>query len=177
MDAGLKEGTYTLWLLPSEEDEAWTRRLIDDFASELGTEHFDPHVTILGGLTGLDAAREAEIAGLAKGHAAFDVEIAEVAFLPEVFRAFFLKLGAHPTFGALNRTAEGLGSIYPNSDFMPHVSLIYGEPELNVKQALRERLQESVRGRSLRFDRLAYVYSGKGIAIADWRVDGCFDLA
>lgn len=177
MDARLDDGTYTLWLSLCEEDEVWARRLIDGFASELGTERFDPHVTILGGLSGLNGAREAEVAALAKAHPAFEVPIAEIAFLPEIFRAFFLKLAAHPTLDALNRQAEDLGSIYPNSGYMPHVSLIYGDLASEAKQGLRERLQEEVRGRSLRFDRLSYVYSGKGIEIADWRVDYCCGLA
>lgn len=171
LDAGPNDGNYTLWLSLCAEDEAWARHLIDNFASELGTERFDPHVTILGGLSSPNANREAEIAALAQAYPAFEVPIAEIAFLPEIFRAFFLKLAAHPTLDALNRQAEGFGSIYPNSGYMPHVSLIYGELTADAKEDLRARLQEEVRGRSLRFDRLSYVYSGKGIEIADWRVD------
>ncbi len=171
MDAGTNDGTYTLWLSLCAEDEAWARRLIEGYASELGTEPFDPHVTILGGLSGLNETREAEIAALAKAHPAFDVPVAEIAFLPEIFRAFFLKLSAHPTLDALNREAEGLGSIYPNTGYMPHVSLIYGDLMPEAKEGLRARLQDEAQGRSMRFDRLSYVYSGKGIEIADWRVD------
>lgn len=177
MDAGPNDGTYTLWLSLCEKDEIWARRLIDNFSSDLGTEAFDPHVTILGGLSGLNADREAEIAAIAQTHPAFEVPIAEIAFLPEIFRAFFLKLAAHPALDVLNRQAEGLGSIYPNTGYMPHVSLIYGELAPDAKEALRARLLEDVHGRSLRFDRLAYVYSGKGIEIADWRIDYSVSLA
>ena len=172
----LKEGSYTLWLLPGEADEAWTRGLIDGLAAELNTESFDPHVTILGGLSGLGSGREAEVSEIARAHRAFEVPIAKIAFLPEFFRAFYLRLGEHPSLESLNRQAEGLGSIYPNTDYMPHVSLIYGELEPDAKELLRARLKEQAHGRSIRFDRLAYVYSGKGIEIADWRIDYCFDL-
>ncbi|WP_282605303.1 2'-5' RNA ligase family protein [Pelagibius sp. Alg239-R121] len=170
-------GSYTLWLLPCKEDEAWLRSVIVELSAELGTEAFDPHVTILGGLSGIDDSTEAGIQRIADDHSAITAQVDEIGFLPEVFRAFFLSLGGQPALTSLFNQSKTLESIYSRPEFTPHVSLVYGEPDLTVKQALKLRLQDMVSGRSLRFDRLGYAYSGKGVPIPEWRIDHFFRLA
>lgn len=172
-------GCYTLWLLLCEEDEIWIRGLITSLASELGTQAFFPHVTLVGGFSAEGAQVESDLRGLSRGQTAFDAEIAGIDMTSQFFTAFFLRLKMHPGLEALFSQAKdfGSGSMYPPVEFMPHISLAYGEIDQEVKDALRTRLKGEFNQRSVRFDRLAYAYSGKGVPISQWRIDHCSELA
>lgn len=172
-------GCYTLWLLLCEEDEAWVRGLITRLSSELGTQAFFPHVTLIGGLSGDGEQVAEDLRDLSKLHTAFDAEIAGIDMTSQFFTAFFLRLKAHPDLDALYRQAQnfGSGSMYPPENFMPHISLAYGQIDQEIKRSLQARLEDEFSQRSVRFDRLAYAYSGKGIAISQWRIDHCAELA
>ena len=171
-------GNYTLWLLPCEEDEAWMRKLIVELSAELGTPAFFPHATLIGGLSETGDAAQAELDRLAKAHAALDVRISEIGMQSQIFTAFFLRLELPADLAELHSASLGFGagSIYPQSDFMPHVSLAYGEIDDRVKHELKARLSSEVTERKVRFDRLAYSYSGKGAPVSQWRIDLCSEL-
>lgn len=96
-------------------------------------------------------------------------------FLPP----FFLCLTTHPALDALFSQAKnfGSGSIFPHEDFMPHISLAYGQIDEETKRSLRHRLEGEVGRRSVRFDRFAYAYSSKEVSISQWRIDRCDELA
>lgn len=172
-------GCYTLWLLLCEEDEARIRGLITSLASELGTQAFFPHLTLVGGFSAEGAQVESALRDLSGGQPAFDAEIAGIDMTPRVFTAFFLRLKMHPALDALFSRAKdfGAGAPQPPAEFMPHISLAYGEIDQEVKEALRARLKDEFSQRSVRFDRLAYAYSGQGVPISQWRIDHCSELA
>lgn len=170
-------GNYTLWLLLCEEDEAWVKPLIDELAAELGTESFYPHATLMSGLSGRGDRTEAAVRDFASAHGVVETGIAGIEFLPETFRAFFLRLENHPALLEMHAQAAVWCDEAPPSEFMPHVSLVYGQPDVEAKKALEARLRDRIQERSLRLDRLAYVYSGKGIAVSDWRIEYSFDLS
>ncbi len=155
------------------------RKLIVELAAELGTPAFFPHVTLIGGLSEGGDTAESELDRLAKSHAAFDVRISDIGMQATIFTAFYLRLELPAELAQLHQAAKGFGagSVTPETDFMPHVSLAYGEIEDDVKQALKARLAAGVTDRLVRFDRVAYSYSGKGAPVSQWRIDLCSALA
>ncbi|TQV75755.1 2'-5' RNA ligase family protein [Denitrobaculum tricleocarpae] len=172
-------GSYSLWLLLCEEDEVWVRGLISALAGELGTEAFFPHVTLMGALSEDPTQATAALPALAESQPLFAAEIDGIGMQPSVFTAFFLRLRGHPALTALHERAKdfGGGSVSAPMPFMPHISLAYGHIDEGVKRSLRARLEGEFAGRSIRFDRIAYAYSGVDIPITRWRIDACVSLA
>ena len=62
------------------------------------------------------------------------------------------------------------------TDFMPHVSLLYGEVEAGRKAAAAAEIRAKLSGQTVRFDRLEIVYSGDDVPVEDWETVEAFRL-
>lgn len=163
-------GEHSLWLLPSQADEAYLQKLLQELSAEFDTPGFQPHLTVLGDLTLEREKIQYGARQAVTNTAPINAQVLDIAYFDEYFRSFFLHMEHQPALLALyERSCRQLG-VVPDTGFMPHISLLYGSLQLATKQTLQTRLQPALMHKCICFDRLAVVRSAKSVPIQDWAV-------
>ena len=156
------------WLLPSEEDEI----LLADEGARLGARHgtllFQPHLTLLGDIARTPVPDRAMTEIIAAASGAFSLPIADILTGLSYFRSFYAAFAPSPELLRLRMETCRLCAAEPG-DFMPHVSLLYGAVEPAAKVASAAEVRTLLKGRVIRFDRVALTNSANDVPIADWR--------
>jgi len=125
---------FSLWLLLPREAHERFQALIAELSARLGTPRFEPHITLLGGLTGSEEALRRQTRALAAAIEPFEVRLLEAAGLNEYYRCLFVELALS---GALQDTHEAARQVFDqrlDAGFYPHLSLVYGNLEEKKKE-------------------------------------------
>jgi hypothetical protein len=109
--------SYHLWLKPSGSAYALFAETIGDLAHELNASVFEPHVTLLGRLTGNEQ--------LARQLHPFQVIVTEASYRSEYFQCLFLRVARTPAIINANTLARRV-FCREEEAYMPHLSLAYG---------------------------------------------------
>jgi 2'-5' RNA ligase len=159
---------YSLWLLPAGAGRRRLAALIARLARRCGTEPFDPHVTLLGGIALPRGRAIGMMTALAGGLRAFPVRLLEARHEAAFFRCLSLRADGPglrkaraAAVRALDEAAERRpGMVRRNARrtagrFRPHLSLVYGL----LPAADRRRLAQEI-GR-----RFALTFMARRIAL------------
>lgn len=142
--AGRMEFSYSIWLVP--EGEVYERLL--GITHRLSQKHkspqIRPHVTLVGGFTG-DIEQFVHAAErLAQQIRRFPVRLTETGQMPEFFRSLFLKAEKTPELMAAYRTACKAYSLPVNPDYLPHLSMIYGDFDTAAKNEMIRSIENEL---------------------------------
>jgi len=128
--------SYSLWLMPSGEIRQRLAGTILELSRQYATPAFEPHVTLASSI--VDPVREAtaKMRELARRIPPFPVRLAPVEGLDEYFRCLFVRVATtHPILRA-NKVAREVFRLAQQPAFMPHLSLLYGNLPVSVKQRI-----------------------------------------
>lgn len=131
---------YSLWLMPSGELYAELRSLIEGLSDRYGGPRFEPHITLLGGLTGPEGellARASELAAFVRPH---PVRLTKVEYLDEYYRCLYIRVQETPEVARTHQMAQVLFRRLDDRAFLPHLSLLYGDFPAGAKEAIVEEL-------------------------------------
>ena len=117
---------YHLWLAPEGEALHRLQGVVEDLASAYGGPVFTPHVTLLSGLTGDEASLVETNRALAAALQPFELRLTMPEAGTTFFQCVYMRVAESP---ALLRTRQAAGEAFalPTGDFMPHLSLYYGD--------------------------------------------------
>ncbi len=145
---------FSLWLpLPREAHERF-QALIARLSARLGTPAFEPHITLLGGLTGAEEDLRQRTRALACAIKSFEVRLLEVAWLDDYYRCLFVEVAASRTLHAAREAAGRQFDRHLDTGFYPHLSLVYGELEEKEKEQILDDIGRSF-DESVRIENLA----------------------
>jgi len=131
-----KSPHYSLWLMPTGEVRQRLAGTILDLSREYATPVFEPHVTLVGGIVGPAREVVSKMKDLARRIPPFTARLTVVDGLDEYFRCLFVRLAAtHPIMRA-NKAAREVFALTKQPAFMPHLSLLYGNLPLSVKEGI-----------------------------------------
>jgi len=165
---------YVLWLLPPDNERERLARLIAELAEANETAAFDPHITLLDNLEGEEDLIRSRAHELALDLAPLDLRLTNADYLDEFHRALFIHVEDTAALLGARKKARLLFAVGDDREFMPHLSLLYG----NLTPAVKETLLDDM-GR--KFDLAFRVTHLLLVAIAgpqpdDWRYLGRFRL-
>lgn len=156
----LDERSYSLWLLPPPAVGRHYAAMIDTLSQRLGTPRFEPHITLTGRTEASEDVVMAATQELARRLAPVPVRLAGAAHTDAYFRCLYVWAERTPELLFAHRLACELLAQPADKDFMPHVSLVYG----NLDAAKEEEVLEAIGGRlplSFVADRIAlYLLAG-----------------
>jgi len=112
------------------------REQIGILAGKLGSPIFEPHVTLVGGITG---AREPLIAAtqdIAKSIGNIEAEFDGISGLDEYFKSIFVRIKKTRMMQLANEVAKRRLGWETSKDYMPHMSLAYSDADASKKQEL-----------------------------------------
>src|SRR4051794_11169941 len=155
---------YSLWLVPDGAADDVLHSVIDRLAAEHGGPSFPPHMTLLSGIvtTEDDVAERAR--RLAADNGPVTLHLDGIGTDETYFQSLFATVRPTPELVGLRAAARAIFPEAPDP-YRPHISLLYGHPTPEIKQAIaaaeRSALPSSVRALTL------VVMTGH--EVAEWR--------
>ena len=159
-------GHYSLWLLPTGEQQLRLAETIDRLSLDHGGPRFDPHLTLLGGLDGAAAPFAAATERLAASLPPIRLRLQDIAFGDERYRCLYLRVEQQDDLMAAHREALRLFGRKDDPAFLPHLSLLYGTLSPDTRTAIAATLGEW-RAVACQAGRLRLVATGGGPS--SWR--------
>jgi len=131
---------YSLWIIPPSDIYDKLKDIILRLSSKYSTPKFEPHITLIGGLSGNEEEILAKVSGLSALLRPFSIKLSKVEYLDEYYRCLFLRteetddlLNAHALAGKiLNRIRD--------ERYMPHLSLMYGKLPSKIKKEIKQEI-------------------------------------
>jgi len=127
---------FSLWLQPTGQAHNRLANIIKELSKQYHTPVFEPHVTLLGGLIGNQETLAARTVQLAKSAQPNIVILTTVDYLDEYFRCLFAVVEKTDWLTNLNAKARKLFHCEDAPEFMPHLSLMYGNFSPTTKQRI-----------------------------------------
>ena len=119
--------SYFLWLMPQREMYDAFQRIIQDLSKTYGTCVFEPHVTLVTGLSGDEDVLVKKIDAFARGKHKFSVAAKGIDYTHGFLTALFLKIQNTPAIDQLNMQAREHLAPFGQGPYHPHLSLLYGD--------------------------------------------------
>jgi len=157
---------YSLWLMPVGEFFARLAAIIRELSLNQPALCFEPHVTLLGKLLGWESELVSKTRVLASLIKPYQIQLDKVDYLDEFFRSLFIRV--EPTYPVLdaNRKAQILFRGRTDAEYLPHLSLMYGDLSAAAKEEITVRIGRDFRGE---FEvKAIYLYRTEGEP-KDWR--------
>jgi 2'-5' RNA ligase len=134
-------GTYSLWLIPAATVHTTLARMIEHTSDHFGTPNFGPHVTLLDGLEGdhvIITNTLAEFSTLLRG---ITLETSGVSVGSSYYKCVFFNIKTSDELAELFQAARKTFGTSGASEYLPHLSMVYGELGPAAKSAAAGRIR------------------------------------
>lgn len=159
---------YSIWLLPPEPVFDRLAQIITQISQQYSTPSFEPHVTLIGNLSLHEEEMLAATQQLANFLKPFTLQLTTTGFLNEYFRSLFINVEKTEELMEAHQKARTLFSSNREPEFVPHLSLMYGNFSWEIKEKI---IAEIGKDFYIRFEvKDMYVtLCSSNIALKDWR--------
>lgn len=131
---------YTLWIVPPLDIKNILEKIILDLSKTYGGPSFEPHMTLLGDIE----TSEEEILGGTKELVSkinpFALALGEISFSTTYFQNVFVRAKSSARLMEANLSAKQIFHM-ENSLFMPHISLLYGDHDMETREKIALQVQ------------------------------------
>jgi len=156
---------YSLWVRPTQIQIDEFTKIISRLAHSYHTIPFPPHITLVSSITSdIDSIKQACV-NIIDQTQQIDITLQNIAYTKTYYRNFFVQADLTQALSKLHE--DTLSALMHKVDeaFMPHLSLLYGNLEIETKKDLQKSLEKTC-SKLLHLQRLdLYSTSGK---VTDW---------
>ena len=131
---------YALWLRPFGEIAFKLRQQIHQLSEKYSSPAFEPHITLLGGLTQSEVELQQMTNVLAASLHPFDVVLTKAGYKDTYFQSLFVRVQQNKELINARKTAEQMFNAGSEEPYEPHLSLMYG----NFSRQQKERILNTV---------------------------------
>ncbi len=131
---------HSLWFIPRGSAGARLKEIIRELSETFATPCFPPHVTLLARVPQPRQEVISMTRELAGEFSRFQIELTEAATTRDYFRSLFIKVVADDVLVAVYDLARTRFGFPLAAEFMPHLSLLYGDLPEAEKQGVIARL-------------------------------------
>ncbi len=128
--------TYSLWLRPFGDIAYSLQERIKKLSTKHNTPVFEPHITLLGSLE----YGETELIQLTDTLAAslnpFEIVLTRAGYSDSFYQSLFVYAAKNEELIGARLKAEKLFDIEPDDEYVPHLSLLYGDLSRNEKERI-----------------------------------------
>lgn len=132
--------TYSLWLEPSKDFASEFQERINELSQRNDTPTFSPHVTLIGGVTSSESEAVSATKELASLLKPFELELTKADYRDRFYQSLFVHVAETDQLLDLRKKALHLFNISNAGEYMPHMSLLYGELSQPKKEQILERI-------------------------------------
>lgn len=133
---------YTLWLMPDQTAYQKLSRLIVDLSTLHETPTFEPHVTLLSGITDSFEIAKEKTEELANSLTTISATLTRIEFLEMYYRCLFFRTDESEALMEARVLAQEIFEHTQITPFIPHVSFLYGALPIFQKEAIIGELGE-----------------------------------
>ena len=131
----VKAKGYSIWLIPAGEVYQKLSEIISKLSEKYSAPNFEPHVTLIGDLLGVEEeiiSKTSELANLLKP---FEINLKKADYLDEYFKCLFIRAEKTKEIIEANNITRETFDQKSNPEYLPHLSLMYGNfsPEIKEK--------------------------------------------
>jgi len=160
----------SLWLVPEEESYDLLSCIIARLSQQHGTPSFEPHLTLLSGITLRHNEATTRTTQLAARLEKLEVVIRGLGYRDEFFRALFLEAERTAELMNAHQIACTVFNHSPNEPFLPHVSLLYGHlPAATKERIIAQLISELKLPFSFRVRSVDLMVAASHIPLSHWR--------
>ncbi len=132
----MDSATYSLWLEPSGGIAYKLQERIKKLSQKYNTPLFPPHVTLLGGLDSSQTELIPLTNTLASSVKPFELKLTKAGYLNTFYQALFIHVQENYQLRELRKNACQLFDCSDRQDYMPHLSLLYGDLSQKEKEKI-----------------------------------------
>jgi len=132
--------------MPSEHLHNQLSSLIQQLSKPYGTPEFEPHVTLIGGLTGdLESIilKSAKLSSMIRFYA---LTLDKIDYRDEFYRCLYVQIKPTDEVIQANAQARNVFDNTTKEPYMPHLSLMYGSIDKRIKQRIIQTVGTSLHG-------------------------------
>lgn len=135
----MKTKGYSLWLIPAGNVYKKLFNIINYLVKRYNSPIFEPHVTLLGGISGPEEKVLKKTEKLAFLIKPFKVKLTKISSEQYYLRALFVKAKGTSELLRANEMARKIFRVKSEQKYMPHLSLMYGSfPKPNKQKMIKE---------------------------------------
>jgi len=131
---------YSIWFMPSGEVYNRLADLISKLSNEYSTPKFEPHITLIGEVIGLEdeiIEKTSQLADLIKP---YSIKLTAVDYLEDYFKCLFVRAEKTDELMKANSKARDIFNRQEDPEYTPHLSLMYGAFPAEVKREIIEKI-------------------------------------
>ncbi len=130
---------FSLWLVPDAKANDVLRDIIHRLSLEYQSPFFEPHITLASSSTHSYESMEAITKELATSWQPLELMLTEVTYTPTFYQSLMIRVPAKTgLLSVRKKVLKGLG--VDNGHWIPHVSLLYKELEVEEKKNIINRI-------------------------------------
>jgi 2'-5' RNA ligase len=137
---------YSLWLMPSERLYDKLYSLIQQLSKPYSTPEFEPHVTLINGLTGDLETIILSSAKLASTVRRYDLVLDSIDHRNEFYRCLFAHIRHTDAVLNAHTRARDVFENTAKEKYMPHMSLMYGTLDTRIKKRIIQTIDIDLQG-------------------------------
>ena len=131
---------YSLWMRPFGDTAFSLQQHIKKLSEKYDTPIFEPHITLLGGLERGETELTQLTDTLAGALDPFDVLLTNAGYRERYYQSLFVHVKKSTELMEARRIAEKLFDVDSEEEFMPHLSLMYGDFGRDEKERILSRM-------------------------------------
>lgn len=136
----MRQKGYTLWLIPTGKLYTQLSHLISKLTKKYNAPHFEPHVTLLGKITGPEEEVLEKTSRLASELKLYEIELTNLDYLDKYFQCVFIRVKETKPVLEANAKARKIFGRENDPPYMPHLSLLYGNYPVSIKKKVIEEI-------------------------------------
>ena len=163
---------YWLWGLFPSEEKIFLNQIKAKVQSKLKSPFFETHITLAGPYLNIDNIFLNKLKIFAENNSAFMLNVGGYDFKQEIFKSFYISIENSRRLKELRRNIYVLNNFDLVNNYSPHISLSYGNHEIEEKKELISKLPEL--NKPIRMTKIALVEVDEDINL--WKILKRFDL-
>ncbi len=139
----MKGEGYSIWLIPAGDVHQKLAEIIYNLSKEHSTPNSEPHVTLIGEgeLVGTEEEVLSKTSKLAEILKPLEIKLKKADYFDEYFKCLFIRAEKTKEIMEANNVARKHLNLRPNPDYMPHLSLMYGDINPETKEEILANLR------------------------------------
>ena len=167
----ISKGDWLWGLFPSIE-KIFLNEIKAKVQSKLKSPFFETHITLAGPFLYIDKNFLSKLKIFAENNFAINLNVGGYDFKQEIFKSFYISIENSRGLKELRRNIYELNNFDLANNYSPHISLSYGNHEIEAKKEIISNLPEF--NKPIRMSKIALVEVDEDINL--WKILESFDL-
>ena len=163
---------YWLWGLFPSIEKVFLNEIKAKVQSKLKSPFFETHITLAGPYFYIDNIFLNKLKNFAENNSAILLNVGGYDFKQEIFQSFYISIENSRQLKELRRNIYELNNFDLANNYLPHISLSYGNHEIKDKKELISNLPEL--NKLIRMSKIALVEVNEDINL--WKILESYDL-